>query len=149
MSPTLAARLARHLGAADDAALAEALAACEAASADVRPAVARVLGGLRGLLAELDADEAIRRPDADAERQRADLRRDLESQKFALDQHAIVSVTDTEGRILYANVRATDGSLDLEDLESKIRSVSGRLRLVTVTGGSNVTGSMPPIRRIA
>ncbi|MEK7269640.1 MAG: aminotransferase class V-fold PLP-dependent enzyme [Planctomycetota bacterium] len=53
------------------------------------------------------------------------------------------------GRILYANIRAADGSLDLEDLESKIRSVSGRLRLVTVTAGSNVTGAMPPIRRIA
>jgi PAS domain S-box-containing protein len=60
-----------------------------------------VLGGLRGLLDELAADV----PDtADAQR-RADLQRDLESQKFALDQHAIVSVTDTTGRILDANAK--------------------------------------------
>ena len=31
--------------------------------------------------------------------------RDLENQKFALDQHAIVSITDTEGTIIYANDR--------------------------------------------
>ena len=32
-------------------------------------------------------------------------RRDLENQKFALDQHAIVAITDTQGRITYANDR--------------------------------------------
>ena len=31
--------------------------------------------------------------------------RELENQKFALDQHAIVSITDTAGTILYANDR--------------------------------------------
>jgi PAS domain S-box-containing protein len=31
--------------------------------------------------------------------------RDLENQKFALDQHAIVAVTDTQGRITYINDR--------------------------------------------
>ncbi len=42
-----------------------------------------------------------------------------------------------------------DGHLDLADLEAKIRKHAGRLSLVTVTGGSNVTGVMPPIRHIA
>ena len=32
-------------------------------------------------------------------------RRELDNQKFALDQHAIVSITDTQGVILYANQR--------------------------------------------
>ena len=32
-------------------------------------------------------------------------RRELDNQKFALDQHAIVSITDTQGVILYANAR--------------------------------------------
>ena len=32
-------------------------------------------------------------------------RRDLEDQKFALDQHSIVAITDIQGRILYANDR--------------------------------------------
>jgi two-component system sensor histidine kinase/response regulator len=36
------------------------------------------------------------------ERQKAD-RLELETQRFAMDQHAIVSVTDTEGSILYVN----------------------------------------------
>lgn len=49
----------------------------------------------------------------------------------------------------YANVVAADGSLDLADLERKIRALSGRLCLVAVTGASNVTGNLPPLRRIA
>lgn len=35
-------------------------------------------------------------------------RRELATQKFALDQHAIVSITDTAGTILYANDRFCD-----------------------------------------
>ncbi|NYZ11094.1 PAS domain S-box protein [Azospirillum sp. RWY-5-1] len=36
-------------------------------------------------------------------RDRAAAQRELERQKFALDQHAIVSITDVSGRIIYAN----------------------------------------------
>jgi len=49
----------------------------------------------------------------------------------------------------YAGIRREDGSLDLSDLESKIRQNADHLCLVTVSGASNVTGALPPIRRIA
>ncbi|MBM3266424.1 MAG: aminotransferase class V-fold PLP-dependent enzyme [Candidatus Sericytochromatia bacterium] len=41
------------------------------------------------------------------------------------------------------------GHLDLADLEAKLARYGGRVRLVAVTGGSNVTGAIPPIHRIA
>jgi PAS domain S-box-containing protein len=102
MTPQLAALLARHLGVHDDTSLDAALADCEAAAAGLPPSVAAVLGGLRGLLAEIgradpQASSALAGLDA--------VKRDLASQTFALDQHAIVSVTDNAGRILHANAR--------------------------------------------
>jgi len=52
-------------------------------------------------------------------------------------------------QVEFAAVDGRDGTLDLKDLEDRIRRNEGRLCLVTVTGASNVTGIMPPIRRIA
>ena len=51
--------------------------------------------------------------------------------------------------VLYARVDTADGSLDLADLQDKISKNAGRLCLVTVSAASNVTGVIPPIRRIA
>ncbi len=49
----------------------------------------------------------------------------------------------------YVHVRPDDGTLDLDEMERKIRSHTGHLCMVAVTGASNVTGILPPIRRIA
>jgi PAS domain S-box-containing protein len=110
MSLHLSTLAARHLGVADDASLQAALAGGEAAAAGLPPPVAALLRGLRGLLAEIGRDGGCdttvdRGPTASADLPRADLLRDLASQKFALDQHAIVSITDTSGSILYANAK--------------------------------------------
>jgi selenocysteine lyase/cysteine desulfurase len=53
------------------------------------------------------------------------------------------------GQVDYARISRTDGSLDIEHLESKLREHGGKVKLVTITGASNVTGIIPPIRRIA
>jgi len=49
---------------------------------------------------------------------------------------------------LYAGLNP-DGSLDVAELEDKLRRYKGRARLVAVTGASNVTGYLPPIYDIA
>jgi selenocysteine lyase/cysteine desulfurase len=53
------------------------------------------------------------------------------------------------GRVECVDCRASDAALDLEQLERKLRKHSGAVRLVAVTGASNVTGFAPPIHRIA
>ncbi len=48
------------------------------------------------------------------------------------------------------HVRATrDGALDLDHYAALLRQYSGRVALVAVTGGSNVTGHLPPIHVLA
>jgi cysteine desulfurase / selenocysteine lyase len=42
-----------------------------------------------------------------------------------------------------------DGAVDLDMLEGKIKQYGSRIRLVAITGASNVTGYMPPIHDIA
>ncbi|MBL8470983.1 MAG: response regulator [Rhodocyclaceae bacterium] len=70
---------------------------------------------LRGMLpADQFADtggddiEAVSRLIGTLVREREASRRALDNQQFALDQHAIVSVTDRNGRIIYANDRFSD-----------------------------------------
>lgn len=41
------------------------------------------------------------------------------------------------------------GALDLADLEAKLASHKGRVRIVAVTGASNVTGYVPPVHDMA
>lgn len=42
-----------------------------------------------------------------------------------------------------------DGQLDMHHAATLLRRYAGRVRLVAVTGGSNVTGVLPPIHRLA
>lgn len=42
-----------------------------------------------------------------------------------------------------------DGRVDLEALQASIRAYAGRLKLVAITGASNITGLCPPIHEIA
>ncbi|MFZ5918383.1 MAG: aminotransferase class V-fold PLP-dependent enzyme [Chloroflexota bacterium] len=42
-----------------------------------------------------------------------------------------------------------DGSLDVDDLHQKLEQFAGRVKLVAVTGASNVSGFAPPIHDIA
>lgn len=51
-------------------------------------------------------------------------------------------------RVLHAGLNA-DGSLNMQDLERKLEQNRGKVRLVAITGASNVTGYTPPIYDIA
>lgn len=42
-----------------------------------------------------------------------------------------------------------DGSLDLNQFQSNLEKYAGKIKLVTITGASNVTGFMPPIYDLA
>jgi cysteine desulfurase / selenocysteine lyase len=48
----------------------------------------------------------------------------------------------------YVGIRA-DGSLDMDDYAARLERLRGRVKMVTTTGASNVTGFMPPIYDMA
>lgn len=54
----------------------------------------------------------------------------------------------TRAEVLHACI-LPDGSLDLNDFQEKLERFSGRIKLVAITGASNVTGFMPPIYDLA
>jgi selenocysteine lyase/cysteine desulfurase len=51
-------------------------------------------------------------------------------------------------RVVHVGIRP-DGSLDEADFDAKLAAHAGRVALVAVTGASNVTGHIPPARRLA
>lgn len=75
------------------------------------------------------------------------------------DPEQVVITTDMEhmanylpfiARFKTAVVDVTkDGDIDLDDLEDKLRMYKNKVKLLTVTGASNVTGITPPIYKIA
>jgi len=66
----------------------------------------------------------------------------------AMEHHSNDLPWRARADVLHTNVLA-DGSLDLQDFQEKLDHFSGRIKLVAVTGASNVTGYMPPIYDIA
>jgi selenocysteine lyase/cysteine desulfurase len=52
-------------------------------------------------------------------------------------------------RVEVAGIDRSDGALNLRDLEARLSRHRGRVRVVSLIGASNVTGEMPPIRRVA
>jgi len=55
---------------------------------------------------------------------------------------------NSKAKIIYADT-FIDGSIDLLDLERKAIKYSTHLKLITITGASNITGYIPDIKRIA
>jgi selenocysteine lyase/cysteine desulfurase len=53
-----------------------------------------------------------------------------------------------KARVIYVNI-LDNGRLDLDDLESKLKLYKGKIKLVSVTGASNVTGYINDIHKIA
>ncbi len=53
-----------------------------------------------------------------------------------------------QARLLHVAVR-DDGSLDEDDFDRLLREHAGRVRLVAISGASNVTGHLNPIHRLA
>jgi len=54
----------------------------------------------------------------------------------------------SKARVEYVGL-GEDGELDIDDLARELERFRGRVRLVTVTGASNVTGFLPPIHDVA
>ncbi len=54
----------------------------------------------------------------------------------------------SKAEVIHAGI-LDDGSLDMEDFRENLEKFSGRIKLVAVTGASNVSGFMPPIYDIA
>src|SRR6056297_1738444 len=52
-------------------------------------------------------------------------------------------------KVVHAKIHSEDGTLNVRDLLDKIDRYQDRLKLVTVTGASNVTGYIPPLKEIA
>jgi cysteine desulfurase / selenocysteine lyase len=66
----------------------------------------------------------------------------------AMEHHSNDLPWRPKAQVVHVGVRQ-DGSLDEDDLYQKLEQYSGRVKLVAVTGASNVTGYIPPIHDFA
>jgi cysteine desulfurase / selenocysteine lyase len=65
-----------------------------------------------------------------------------------MEHHSNILPWTKNFRVIYVEVNP-DGRLDLHDLYAKIEKFKRKVKLVTVSGGSNVTGYIPPVHKIA
>jgi selenocysteine lyase/cysteine desulfurase len=66
----------------------------------------------------------------------------------AMEHHSNDLPWRAKADVLHSEV-LPDGSLDLEDFQAKLEKHSEKVKLVAITGASNVSGYMPPIYEIA
>ncbi len=66
----------------------------------------------------------------------------------AMEHHSNDLPWRAKAHVLHAGL-LPDGALDMQDFQAKLEQYSGRIKLVAVTGASNVTGFIPPIYDIA
>jgi selenocysteine lyase/cysteine desulfurase len=66
-----------------------------------------------------------------------------------MEHHSNLLPWQFMGQAEFARIVDKDGSLDIDHLAECLDKNKGQVRLVAVTGASNVTGSVPPIHEIA
>ncbi|WP_027338848.1 aminotransferase class V-fold PLP-dependent enzyme [Halonatronum saccharophilum] len=65
-----------------------------------------------------------------------------------MEHHSNILPWRKKGKLLYVGL-TDEGRLDLEDLESKLKEHRDKVKLVAISGASNVTGIINPIYKIA
>ncbi|WP_018248042.1 aminotransferase class V-fold PLP-dependent enzyme [Orenia marismortui] len=65
-----------------------------------------------------------------------------------MEHHSNLLPWRDKSKVIYINLDQ-DGRLDLEDLEEKLKEYKDQIKLVAISGASNVTGYINPIHKIA
>ena len=66
-----------------------------------------------------------------------------------MEHHSNMLPWRFHGRVEHVQVKMPSGALDLDHLEEMLQKHHGEVSLVAVTGASNITGLIPPLKRIA
>ena len=66
-----------------------------------------------------------------------------------IEHHSNLLPWRFKGPVDYVQAKWPCGMIDVDHLEQKLREHQGKVRLVAISGASNVTGLLPPLKRIA
>ncbi len=77
------------------------------------------------------------------------LKRDEVVLTTVMEHHSNLLPWRLAGNVDYVRIKSDNGSLDVEHFEAKMREHEGKVKIVAVTGASNTTGCMPPIKQLA